>query len=271
MSSPNWIMDKAKFWHKLPAPCRPWPSEVAWFEKYVLEKRSEGKKDVLVLGSTVEFRSMLHKNKMNVHVVDFSKDFYNILTKTQFGRLKYRGKEVVYEENWLTMNLGKKFDLMMGDWVPGVLHTKDYGAFYNKIIAHLKDDGLFIGRECVRPNNEKINLNSVLNKHLKAYAGRYNLFESSSQYFYGYHMTNEDMIIIKDSLDAIKAVKDKKILADKGYKQLLGIFTIEKNPWSVKLKNEFEADANKYLKILAEHHVPEPSSDWYPVYVMGKK
>ncbi len=75
MATANWQPTKAEFWKNLPAPARPWPSEVDWFEKYALDKKAQGKKDTLILGSTVEFRSMLHKNGMNVHVVDFSKIF----------------------------------------------------------------------------------------------------------------------------------------------------------------------------------------------------
>jgi len=67
MDKPNWQPTKAEYWHKLSAPARPWPSEVKWFEKYVLGKKQDGKMDVLVLGSTVEFRSMLHKHGMNVY------------------------------------------------------------------------------------------------------------------------------------------------------------------------------------------------------------
>lgn len=81
MKIPNWQPTKVEYWKYLPAPARPWPSEVAWFEKYVLDKKKKGKKDVLILGSTVEFRSMLHKHKVNVHIVDFSKEYYNILSK----------------------------------------------------------------------------------------------------------------------------------------------------------------------------------------------
>ena len=111
MKKVNWQPTKAEYWHKLPAPARPWLSEVAWFEKYALEKKSQGKLDVLILGSTVEFRSMLHKYGMNVHVVDFSKEFYNILTETQKDKLEYTGEEKFYEENWLTMDLEKEFDM----------------------------------------------------------------------------------------------------------------------------------------------------------------
>ncbi|OGY46534.1 MAG: hypothetical protein A3A24_03785 [Candidatus Buchananbacteria bacterium RIFCSPLOWO2_01_FULL_46_12] len=93
---PNWQPTKAEYWKNLPAPARPWPSEVKWFEKYALAQKAKGFKDVLILGSTVEFRSMLHKNKMNVSIVDFSRDFYRILSKQPMTHV---GQEKFYEAN----------------------------------------------------------------------------------------------------------------------------------------------------------------------------
>lgn len=139
-TKPNWQPTKVEFWQHLPAPARPWASEVEWFEKYAKEKKEQNKKDVLILGSTVEFRSMLHKHGMNVHIVDFSHKYYDILTQTQPERMKYTGAETFYEQNWVSMDLGKQFDLIFGDWVPGVLHTKEYDAFFTNIIKHLKDE-----------------------------------------------------------------------------------------------------------------------------------
>ena len=61
-----------------------------------------GRVDVLILGATVELRSMCHKHGVNAHIVDFSKKFYDILSEQS---MEYRGKEIFYEQDWLLMNL----------------------------------------------------------------------------------------------------------------------------------------------------------------------
>lgn len=272
MKKVNWIPNKAKSWHKLPSPARPWPSEVKWFEKYALKMKKKEKRDVLILGSTVEFRSMLHKNKMNVHVVDFSKDFYDILTKTQRKRLRYTGKETFYHQDWLKMKLGKKFDLIFGDWTPGVLHTKEYNTFFKRTIAHLKDDGLLIIRNCQRPTRKLVNMDEVVKRHYKKYARKYSFYESSMQYMYVYRTDPKTHAgLLEESYKGIEDVYQKGLLKKKDYDFAMDALSLESGTLSSMVKSDFEKIVKKHFKILAEHHVKEPSSDWYPIYVLKKK
>jgi hypothetical protein len=273
MKKVNWQPTKAEYWHKLPAPARPWLSEVAWFEKYALEKKSQGKLDVLILGSTVEFRSMLHKNGMNVHVVDFSKEFYNILTETQKDKLEYTGEEKFYEENWLTMDLEKEFDLIFGDWVPGVLHTREYDTFYKQMQKHLKSDGYFIGRECVCPEKNKVDMEQVLEDHYKLYTNKYSLYETSMNLIYGHRTDENDMWNMASAIGAIDEAHEKGLFKkEEDYKEIKRALSIEQEASaSIKVKADFEEQAKQYFDIIAEHHVEEPSTTWFPIYVMKKK
>ncbi len=273
MDKPNWQPTKVEYWQHLPAPARPWPSEVKWFEKYVLDKKKKNKKEVLILGSTVEFRSMLHKNEVNVYVVDFSKEFYKILSETQSERLKYAGHETFYEENWLTMNLGKEFDLILGDWVPGVLHTKDYGEFFENIKKHLKKDGLFIARECLRPDRSEVDLNKVIECHYKKYAEKFSFYESSMQFLYGYKIdATTSMWNMPVTRQAWDDVCKNGLIKKEDYEPMRTILEIELDKSvSVMVKEDFEKEVKNYFDVIAEHHVEEPSSDWYPIYVMKKK
>jgi len=271
MTKDNWQPTKAEFWHKLPAPARPWDSEGKWFETYVEEKKAEGKLDVLILGSTVEFRSMCHKHGMNVHIVDFSEEFYHLLTDTQKERMQYTGPETFYKEDWRTMDLGKQFDLIFGDWVPGVLHTDDYDAFYKRVVAHLKDDGYFIGRECLRPNHELVDAVARVKEHNEKWAGRYTFYETSMQYIYGSRVdaaTNIGSIAgAKDALETIK-----QYLPPEEYDHFNTALSVERDgSLSIMVKNDFEKTLAPYFDIIAEHHVEEPSSEWYPIYVLKKK
>jgi len=37
------------------------------------------------------------------------------------------------------------------------------------------------------------------------------------------------------------------------------------------VKEDFEKQLKHYFDFVAEYHVHEPSSDWYPIYVLEKK
>ncbi len=187
--------------------------------------------------------------------------------------MEYDGEEVFYEDNWLTMDLGKKFDLIFGDWVPGVLHTREYDTFYKQIQKHLKGDGYFIGRECLRPDRSQVDLEDILKEHYQKYSDRYSVYESSMHFIYGYRPNEEDMWGMKIALDVLEEAKElgwfKK---EKDYTEMKGALSIEQeNSASIKVKEDFENQAREYFDIVAEHHVEEPSSVWFPIYVMKKK
>lgn len=269
MVTDNWQPTKAEFWKNFPSPARPWPSEVAWFEKYVLDKKTEGKTDVLILGSTVEFRSMLHKNSTNVHVVDFSKKFYDILSEQP---MQYKGKETFYEQDWRIMELGKKFDLIFGDWVPGVLDTKDYDAFFERILLHLKKDGLFIGREHLRPDRSVVDLEKAAKEHYAKYADKYSFYETCAPYMYAY---KADPVTAAWNLSEIKkAIEDiykKGILTEADHDFCVRALAVETHAASVMVAADFDVKVKKYFEIVAKHFGTEPTAPWYPIYVLKKK
>lgn len=269
MAIPNWQPSKAEYWKHLPAPARPWQSEVAWFEKYVLEKKAQGKFDVLILGATVEFRSMCHKHNMNVYVVDFSKKFFDILSEQ---RMDYRGPETFYEQDWRSMELGKQFDLIFGDLVANVLQPNDYSLLFPHIASHLKADGLFVNRHWIRPDRTPIDLEEVARQHYELYADKYSFYQTSMQYVYPYHA---DPTKVAWSTEEAKAglnhIHSIGLLKDDDYEFFMKALAVEKNPGSTMVREDFEAENNKYLKILAIHYGKDPGHEWFPIYVGAKK
>lgn len=272
MEKVNWIPNKAEYWHNLPAPARPWPSEVKWFEKYAVEMKERGRRDVLILGSTVEFRSMLHRFGMNVHIVDFSREFYHILTETQKDRLEYTGPETFYEQNWLTMDLGKQFDLIFGDWIPGVLQLNEYDTFYKNIAKHLKNDSLFIDRNCVKPDRKEIDMDEIVKKHYAMHGDMYSFYETSMQYMYCYRLDPVTANgLLQESHKVMDSVFEKGLLTKKDYDVCKAALAVESGSLTCTVKEDFEKQLQRYFIIVAEHHVVEPSSVWYPIYVLRKK
>ncbi|OGY46533.1 MAG: hypothetical protein A3A24_03790 [Candidatus Buchananbacteria bacterium RIFCSPLOWO2_01_FULL_46_12] len=171
------------------------------------------------------------------------------------------------------MNLEKKFSLIFGDWVPGVLHTKDYDTFFKNIRCHLKDDGLFIGRECLRPTRQPVDLEKVVKKHYQSYAKKYSFYQTSMHYVYGYKPNAKTaMWNIKAARQAVDQVNQKGLLAKKDYDFMVKALAIEKEASaSMMVQADFDRAVSRYFKIITKHHVKEPSSAWYPIYVLKKK
>lgn len=172
------------------------------------------------------------------------------------------------------MELGKTFDLIFGDWVPGVLHTKEYDQFFNKILEHLKSDGLFIGRECLRKDRTDVDLEKAIDTHYKKYSDKYSFYESSMQYVYGYRPDPAtSMWNIEKSKKALEDAYNKGLFKkESDYKEMRDALAVEQEgSMSIMVKQDFEEEVKKYFTIIEEHHVKEPSSDWYPIYVMKKK
>ncbi len=170
------------------------------------------------------------------------------------------------------MELGKQFDLIFGDWVPGVLHTKDYDVFFKQIVKHLKKDGLFIARECLRPDRSEVDLEKVLKKHNAEFAGKYSFYETSMQYVYACCPDPVTaMCSITASNKALEEVGIKGIMHRSDYEFFIKAMAVEKNPLSVMVQEDFDKEVKKYFTIVIKHFGKEPSAPWYPIYVLKIK
>ncbi|MFC1754805.1 hypothetical protein ACFL96_15665, partial [Thermoproteota archaeon] len=98
---------------------------------------------VLILGCTFSYRKLLAKYKLAVDLADLNR----IMFKVNSEKVKnMKTKERFFEKNWIAMDLKKKYDLILGDFVVNNIHAKYKKKFYDNIKKHMKDDGLFITR-----------------------------------------------------------------------------------------------------------------------------
>jgi hypothetical protein len=131
------------------------------------------------------------------------------------------------------------------------------------VIEHLKDDGLFIARECLRPDRTKVNLVKVAKEHYKKYADKYSFYETSMQYMYASLPDSKTNVChdLKGTQKVLDDVYKKGIFTEKDYIFLTRALTVESGTLSVMIKKDFELRVNKYFDIVKEHHVKEPSSN----------
>ncbi|OGH90678.1 MAG: hypothetical protein A2479_01060 [Candidatus Magasanikbacteria bacterium RIFOXYC2_FULL_39_8] len=162
MSSKNktWTENIATSWGKWTPPDRPSPGEMRVYEDFLKQILSKKKKpNVMVLGSTSEFRDLYAKYKVPCTVVDYRKENYEAMG-TLMKRKKY--KETLLTEDWRTMNPKQKFDLILGDYCINVLFKKDQPEFVKNISRILKPDGLCMIKTFVRYDSEPGDLAQAL-------------------------------------------------------------------------------------------------------------
>lgn len=146
----SWPIEQTKRWEMQLPPSRPSKSELAVWEKYI--KLTNKKRDprILILGSTPEFRDLVHKYKIVPTIVDFSKESYKEMTKL----CKRKGEEIFVLSDWRNIDLKEKFDLVMGDLAFTVL-LEDFVDFLPVLESLLKDNGITLQRVFVKYPQDK--------------------------------------------------------------------------------------------------------------------
>ena len=125
-------------------PSCPSKQELMLIESYLdaISKKNR-KPEVLMLGCTFNYRKLLAKKGIPADMADLSREMFKINT----GPVKnMKRNEKFIHKNWITMDLGKKYDLILGDFVISNIPQKYKKKFYNNIKKHMKEDGLFITR-----------------------------------------------------------------------------------------------------------------------------
>ena len=151
----DWKVGLVQHWKYYLPPARASPSDLEFIKNKILEKISKydgdkSKVNVLVLGSTSEYRNLCGELGISCYCFDFSKYNHEYLGK----EVKNKPKEVFVEGNWLDgipkvlkkedKGLkGEKFDIILADNVLNVTVRKQHQALFATISKLLKEGGLF--------------------------------------------------------------------------------------------------------------------------------
>jgi hypothetical protein len=132
-------------------PCVPSNQDVFHIEEYLKEILKRNKNpSILILGCTGQYRKLFSKYSLKIDLVDITKAMYMYHPKflNSFPR-----KEKFMLDNWLTMRLNKKYDLILGDFVVHQFPLKKVKMFLKNVSKHLKESGFFITRVCIQSKN----------------------------------------------------------------------------------------------------------------------
>lgn len=169
-NSIKWTNDIADLWKKVVPPSRPSINELAIYTEYLrdLQKTSGRKLDILVLGSTTEFRDWGYENNCNVSVIDYCKEYYHKIS----DGIKYKNcisNEKVFFKKWQNMNFFEQFDIVIGDLATGNVPFIKLDTLFGKVSLALRKNGFFLGKSmCYNPKQKLENINDIINEYTKS-------------------------------------------------------------------------------------------------------
>ncbi|HLC60568.1 MAG TPA: hypothetical protein VJJ52_03995 [Candidatus Nanoarchaeia archaeon] len=197
----NW--NYGQVWDKFPVPARPSKEELKFLEK---ELRRIKPKNVLILGSTIEYRRLCKKLRTIPFVADFSKSNYEMLTK--YSKEKFL-KEHFLEIDWLQIKDKNKYDVILGHRAFNVIGKSMTNKFFSVMFEALKPEGIFYCKGNLQFNNED-NLLQLIRKYAYRKRRKYNLFSYIEVQLY-FHCSDKNGYV-----DYPKARKLMEKLYEKG-------------------------------------------------------
>lgn len=126
-----------QYWKGIQPPIRPSENVL----KYIFPKIPQGS-NVLILGSTPEYRRLCHVKNCKVTVVDESLDIYNNMTPL----VKHKGKELFIQKKWQLIHFIQEFDIILADGSLNMLSFDEVPIIIKNIQHALKPQGCFLLR-----------------------------------------------------------------------------------------------------------------------------
>lgn len=152
----SWGKLLAKKWTNMVGPSRPTISELSIYTKYahILMKDKGRRLNLLVLGSTPEFRDWGYEENMRVSVIDSSADYHQTISRElRHKSIITNNTEIFYNQRWEDMNFNDEFDIIIGDLAIGNIVPSELPNFIHKVSLALEKDGLFLGKSFFVPDN----------------------------------------------------------------------------------------------------------------------
>lgn len=135
----NNAWDYADFWKNFREPARPNPSEIKILAPYI-----NAQTNVLILGSTPEYRDLCAVKNAKVTVVDYDQATYQSLTKLM---QQSAHQETFIYSDWLNADLAPEYDLILGDHVINLIVQDKLPQLFQNILKALRNkDSLWITR-----------------------------------------------------------------------------------------------------------------------------
>lgn len=156
----GWNTDEfIHMWKYFRQPNRASPADLKFIKKKILE---QGKNvEVLIYGSTPEYRNLCGEIGVKVTCIDFKKYNFEYLKK----EIKHLPKEELIESDWMSTVLDKKFNIILADNVINILKKQNLEGFFSNVSKMLEENGLFMPRTFIRDGVERYTTEKTIKEH----------------------------------------------------------------------------------------------------------
>ena len=145
----------ARRWSFYRPPARPSPGDFTIYEAAMADVGS-----VLLLGATPEIRALGRRLGNQIVAVDRDAQVYGALSDLVEGDPSL---ESFVETDWLHMDLGRRFDLVIGDGSMNMLHPDSHQVFLDNLARHVRPTGRLLLRTYVMAEPTLLTPRDVIN------------------------------------------------------------------------------------------------------------
>ncbi|MFA5954254.1 MAG: class I SAM-dependent methyltransferase [Patescibacteria group bacterium] len=208
----------AELWDKYPIPARPDDEELEIEKKEILASdKSPSEMNVMILGSTIEYRSLCKKIGTRPYVVDFAKENFDALTS--YAEEKFEQEHFV-EADWLEINYQNYFDFILGHRPFNVIRRDQVRLLFQKMYDSLKVGGVFFCRGNVLFPTNNSDLMEAVNKWGLVAERPYRLFSYLEVPLYIHCADKEGYLDYPKARMVIKQLHEQGKMSDEDYKDI---------------------------------------------------
>jgi hypothetical protein len=160
----SWGKDLARIWLQYVPPARPSASELRIYTSYLRQVQStlHRKVNLLILGSTTEFRDWGYEHDLNVTVIDANIDYYR---ENSLSTRYQNSSEKLVNKRWQDMDFQSEFDIIVGDMVIGNLLPGEVPDFLERVSQALTSNGIFMTKSVFKNRKRIKNLEETVRKY----------------------------------------------------------------------------------------------------------
>jgi len=208
----------AELWDKFPVPARPGKSELAIYEKAIRAKQKAVKNvSLLVLGSTIEYRSLAKKFNIIPDVADFSRENFESLTA--YAKEKFK-KERFIEIDWLKIKDVGKYDFILGHRPANVIRHDQVPILFKIMYQALKIGGTFFCRGNIWFSGDRDRLDAIIKKWGKTKNRPYPLFTYIEVALYFRCADKRGYLNYPKARAVVKIWRENGFVSEKDYRQI---------------------------------------------------
>lgn len=268
----SWNSELALKWTKMVGPSRPTCTELSVYQKYVqkLQKQKNRQLEMLVLGSTPEFRDWGFENNLKVSVIDCNHDYHETINREIRHKILLT-KENFIERKWQTLDEIEKYDIIIGDLVTGNLAPEELEPFLNKINLALISGGYYLGKSFYRlenyivPEPENIVKQYYYNNSCHPY--------SFMIYDFSVYCLRNDLLNFKHMYTMIKQLHENGIMDSDTFSCFcdIGLESQMSFQFYIPPLKKYLELCKKYFKIEAIEYNNEIYSKQFPLVILRKE